>query len=72
MTADDIVCSFEMARALLIKNDWNRKAVVDHMATPDYIEKTFKFDPKAAQADISGLIQSTNIACAVCYEEFDE
>ena len=43
-------CSFDLARALLLNNDWGRKAVADAMKQDkDYVQNTFKFDPQEAE-----------------------
>ena len=57
-----------MARALLIKSNWERKSVVAVMnADPDYIRNTFNFDPD----DIAELVDE-NFSCGVCYDEFED
>lgn len=56
-----------MARALLIKNNWERKSVVEVMKDEEYVQNTFKFDPN----DISDLIakEEKTFECLVCYDE---
>lgn len=53
--AMDIGVSFELARALLLTNGWTRKEVIEAMASdPEYVKKTFKFDPEEAKATVAG------------------
>ena len=64
-------CSFDLARALLLNNDWGRSAVANAMQDKDYIQNKFKFDPHEAKESISKLTKS-RFECGVCYEELDE
>ena len=64
--------SFDMARALLITNNWDKKAIYEEMQKDvEYIKNTFKFDPKEAEAKACGLKQEEDgaLTCGVCYDD---
>ena len=70
--AMDIGVSFELARALLLTNGWTRKEVIEAMASdPEYVKKTFKFDPEEAKATVAGNSQESVFDCGVCYDEIE-
>ena len=74
--ADELSCSFDLARAYLLANRWDKSAVAESLAKDkNYIENTFKYDPKEAQKTICGLKQEaedSTITCGICYDDCDE
>ena len=69
--AEDIGVSYDMARALLIKNQWNRKNVVEATSNdPDYMKTNFKFDPDVPAPPNERT--DGKFDCAVCYDEYED
>lgn len=73
-TALEFNCSYDMARSLLITNNWDKKAIAEEMQKdPEYVKNTFKFDPKEAEAKACGLKQEEGpVTCGVCYDDCEQ
>ena len=70
--ATEFNCSFDMARTLLITNNWDKKAIHEEMQKDvDYIKNTFNFDPREAEARACGLKKEEEgtVTCGVCYDD---
>ena len=73
--ASEFKCSFDMARTLLITNNWDKKAIHEEMQKDvDYIKNTFNFDPKEAEARACGLKKEEEgtLTCGVCYDDCEQ
>ena len=65
----DIGISFDLARALLITNNWGRKDQIEAMCGDFfYVVNTFGFDPDEAKATVAANAKVAGFDCSVCYE----
>lgn len=66
---EDLGISEDMARAVLIKNQWTAsKAIQAFINSPDYIQKTFKFDCSNNNRSNSGEAKT----CGVCFCDYED
>ena len=64
---DEMGLSDDMARALLIKNEWNPELAIGNFSKdPDYIQKTFGFEIGVNQVPTG----DAEILCPVCFCEY--